>query len=187
MPRCPWAKTERAAAYHDTEWGVPSFDDQHLFEHLALECAQAGLSWETVLGKRARYQQVFHRFDITRVARMTEKDIASLLLDPGIIRNRQKIVATVKNANILARLGSFSDYLWGFVDGKPVVNRWRTSTDVPAITQLSEKISADMRKRGFAFAGPTGIYALMQSVGIVNDHLVTCRRWREVGRDGGSR
>lgn len=172
------------APYHDTEWGVPVHDDRRHFEFLVLEGAQAGLSWLTILKRRDGYRRAFAGFDAVKVARFTDRKVEALLQDPGIIRNRQKVVATVGNARhfleIQEELGSFDDYLWGFVDGKPVVNRWASVGQVPATTPLSDAVSADLRRRGFRFVGSTICYAHLQAVGVVNDHLTTCFRYAEL-------
>lgn len=176
--RCPWATTPASIAYHDAEWGVPVHDDRILFEFLTLEGAQAGLSWETVLRKRERYRKLFHEFDPLRVARMTPKAVDRILGDPGIIRNRAKIESAVGNARaVLAardEFGSFDAYVWRFVGGRPIVNRWRRMAQVPATSKESEAMSKELRRRGFRFVGPTICYAFMQAVGLVNDHLVEC-------------
>jgi DNA-3-methyladenine glycosylase I len=176
--RCHWAQTEPMIAYHDREWGVPVHDDRTLFEMLCLEGAQAGLSWEIVLRRRERYRELFRNFDPALVARMTPARIEKILQDPGIIRNRAKIESVVANAKALLKIrrefGSFDAYIWGFVDGKPIVNRRRRVEDVPASTERSEAMSRDLKKRGFSFVGPTICYAFMQAVGMVNDHRVSC-------------
>jgi DNA-3-methyladenine glycosylase I len=176
--RCPWATTPAMIAYHDAEWGVPVHDDRVLFEFLTLEGAQAGLSWETVLRKRERYFKLFHAFDPLRVARVTPKAVDRLLGDPGIIRNRAKIESVIGNARavLTARdeFGSFAAYVWQFVDGRPIVNRWRRMAQVPATSKDSDAMSKELRRRGFRFVGPTICYAFMQAVGLVNDHLVDC-------------
>jgi len=179
--RCPWGATDPLLRdYHDTEWGVPLHDDRQLFEFLCLEGAQAGLSWRTVLAKRERYREVFHDFDIARVAAMKDRELEKLLLDPGIIRNRLKVFATRDNAitalGVIDEFGSLDPYLWSFVDGKPLVNRWADSGSVPASTPLSDSMSKAMKKRGFRFIGSTILYSLMQATGMVNDHVVTCFR-----------
>ena len=179
--RCAWAADgELMQGYHDTEWGVPLHDDQSLFEFLCLEGAQAGLSWRTVLHKRDNYRGAFHQFDIARVAAMKDRELEKLLLDPGLIRNRLKITATRDNAKaalaVIDEHGSLDTYLWSFVDGKPVQNRWQTRGDVPASTSVSDRMSKDMKKRGFRFVGSTICYAFMQATGMVNDHLVECFR-----------
>ena len=167
-------------AYHDDEWGVPLHDDRQLFELLTLEGAQAGLSWSTILRKREGYRRAFAGFDVSTVAGFGPHDIERLLADPGIVRNRLKVEATVSNAarvlEVEDELGSFDAYLWAFVDGEPIVNRWRTLSEIPARTELSSEIAKDMKRRGFRFVGPTGIYAFMQSVGMVDDHLADCFR-----------
>jgi DNA-3-methyladenine glycosylase I len=179
--RCPWGATDPLLRdYHDTEWGTPLHDDQQLFEFLCLEGAQAGLSWRTVLAKRDHYRHVFHDFDIARVAAMKDRELEKLLLDPGIIRNRLKVFATRDNAitalSVIAEFGSLDNYLWSFVDGKPLVNRWTESSSVPASTPLSDSMSKAMKKRGFRFVGSTIVYSLMQATGMINDHLVGCFR-----------
>lgn len=184
LSRCPWARGEQYVAYHDTEWGVPTFDDRMLFEMLILEGAQAGLSWETILKKRGNYRLAFDGFDAARIAKYGEKQKARLLADAGIVRNRLKIDATISNAKSLLalqdELGSFADYLWGFVDGAPIQNRRATLKDVPARTEQSDAMSKDLKRRGFKFVGTTICYAFMQAVGMVNDHLVECFRHQEV-------
>ncbi len=182
--RCTWAQGDPLlAAYHDHEWGTPLHDDQALFEFLCLEGAQAGLSWRTVLHKRAHYRKVFHRFNIARVAAMTDAELEALLLDPGIIRNRLKVTAMRGNARIalevIAEFGSLDGYLWSFVDGEPLVNHWRTSAEIPAYTDVSDRMSKAMKKRGFRFVGTTICYAHMQATGMVNDHVVGCFRHGE--------
>jgi DNA-3-methyladenine glycosylase I len=170
--------------YHDTEWGVPLHDDVRHFEFITLDGAQAGLSWRTVLHKRARYREVFDGFDPAKVARYRKRKIESLLKDPGIIRNRMKIESAVRNARaflaIQDELGSFDDYVWGFVDGETRVNRWKKMSDVPATSAESDALSKDLKKRGFNFVGSTIIYAYMQAAGMVNDHVVSCFRHREL-------
>jgi DNA-3-methyladenine glycosylase I len=184
MQRCAWATDDLLRAYHDAEWGVPLHDDRLLFEFLCLEGAQAGLSWRTVLAKRERYREVFHGFDIERVARMTDRQLEKALDDPGIIRNRLKVTATRDNARAaLAAIdacGSLDACLWSFVDGRPIVNRWAKTTDVPATTAVSDRMSKDLKKRGFRFVGSTICYALMQATGMVNDHLTSCFRNHQV-------
>ncbi|WP_458070484.1 DNA-3-methyladenine glycosylase I [Rhodanobacter sp. BL-MT-08] len=182
--RCPWGATDPLLRdYHDTEWGVPLHDDRQLFEFLCLEGAQAGLSWRTVLAKRERYREVFHDFDIARVAAMKDRELEKLLLDPGIIRNRLKVFATRDNAitalGVIDEFGSLDHYLWSFVDGRPLVNRWADSGSVPASTPLSDGVSKAMKKRGFRFVGSTILYSLMQATGMVNDHVVTCFRYAD--------
>jgi DNA-3-methyladenine glycosylase I len=172
--------------YHDAEWGVPVHDDRRLFELLVLEGAQAGLSWATILNKRAAYRRAFARFDPRAVARFTAAQVRRLLGDPGIVRNRAKIVATIANARavlvVQREQGSLDAYLWRFVDGRPVQNRWRTPRDVPAETETARRLSRELKTRGFAFVGPTICYAFMQASGMVNDHLVGCFRRREIER-----
>ena len=184
--RCEWAGSDPLYIdYHDREWGVPVHDDRLLFEFLVLEGAQAGLSWITILKKRDRYRQVFDGFDPEKVARFDEKRVAELLADPGIVRNRLKVNGAVKNARAFLEtareFGSFDAYLWRFVEGKPIQNRWRSLAEIPAETEISRAMSKDLKKRGFTFVGPTICYALMQAVGMVNDHVVTCPRHGELG------
>jgi DNA-3-methyladenine glycosylase I len=184
--RCGWAGTDATyVGYHDTEWGVPVHDDQRLFEFIVLEGAQAGLSWITILRKRDAYRAAFDRFDPEKVARYDARRIEQLLKNEGIVRNRLKVESAVKNARafleVQEEFGSFDAYQWGFVDGKPVVNRYESMKQVPARTPLSDKISKDLKKRGFSFVGSTIIYAHMQAVGMVNDHVVDCFRYRQVG------
>jgi DNA-3-methyladenine glycosylase I len=185
MPRCPWATTEPAVAYHDEEWGVPSHDDRMLFEFLILEGAQAGLSWITILKKRENYRKAFDGFDAEKIARYGARDVKRLLADAGIVRNRLKIAATIQNAKafraVVKELGSFDAYLWSFVGGKPKQNRWRRMAQVPARTMESDAMSHDLVKRGFKFVGSTICYALMQATGMVNDHLVSCPRHLKLG------
>ena len=182
MQRCHWAPADDAlmCAYHDAEWGVPLHDDDALFEFLCLEGAQAGLSWRTVLAKRDNYRKAFHGFDIARVAAMKDRELGKLLLDPGIIRNRLKVAAARDNAiaaqKVIAESGSLDAYLWSFVGGKPLHNRWKDRSEVPASTPLSDRMSKELKKRGFRFVGTTICYSLMQATGMVNDHLVGCFR-----------
>ena len=183
--RCPWAGTDPLyIRYHDEEWGVPAHDDRHLFEMLILEGAQAGLSWITILRKRDRYRQVFDGFEPAKVARYREAKVARLLEDPGIVRNRLKVASTIDNAaaflEVQREFGTFARYLWRFVGDSPKVNAWRHMKDVPARTAESDALSKDLRTRGFRFVGSTICYAYMQAVGLVNDHLVTCPRHREL-------
>lgn len=184
--RCPWAKGDTYAEYHDREWGVPLHDDRMLFEFLILEGAQAGLSWLTILNKRANYRVAFDQFDPARVAKYDERKLAELLADPGIVRNRLKIASAVDNARaflvVQAEFGTFDRYIWQFVDGKPKQNRWGVLGDVPAKTPESDAMSKDLKRRGFRFVGSTICYAFMQAVGMVNDHLVDCFRHQEVQR-----
>jgi DNA-3-methyladenine glycosylase I len=183
--RCPWSEgvSETYLEYHDTEWGMPVWDDQRQFEFLILEGAQAGLSWSTVLHKREGYRNAFAGFDALKVSRFTSKKLEQLVQDSAIIRNRVKIAATVGNARafleVQAEFGSFCTYIWGFVDGKAVQNRWRTQNQVPATSPISDTLSKDLKKRGFKFVGSTIIYAHMQATGMVNDHLTGCYRYRE--------
>ena len=183
LSRCPWCGDDPLyVAYHDTEWGVPVHDDRLLFEFLVLEGAQAGLSWITILRKREGYRRAFAGFDPRRVARFGEREVAARLADPAIVRNRQKITAAVANARAFLAVqeewGSFDRYIWSFVDGAPIRNAWRSLDQIPASTPLSEKISRDLKGRGFRFVGPTIVYAHMQATGMVNDHLVSCFRYR---------
>jgi DNA-3-methyladenine glycosylase I len=185
--RCEWAGSDPLYVdYHDREWGVPVRDDRLLFEFLILEGAQAGLSWITILRKRERYREVFDGFEATRVARYTSRKIDRLLADPGIVRNRAKVEAAVTNAraflDVVDEFGSFATYVWQFVDGAPLENRWRRLSDVPAETDRSRAMSKDLKRRHFAFVGPTICYAFMQAVGMVNDHVVTCFRHAEIAR-----
>jgi len=165
-------------AYHDKEWGVPSRDERHLFEMLSLEGAQAGLSWATILNRRDGYRRAFSNFDTAKAAALTDRRLERLLEDPGIIRNRLKVYSTRSNAKafleVQKEFGSFASYIWGWVDGKPIVNRPRTLADLPATTELSDRISKDLKRRNFTFVGSTIVYAFLQSVGIVDDHLVGC-------------
>lgn len=182
--RCGWVNDDPLyIAYHDEEWGVPLHDDRRLFEILVLEGAQAGLSWYTILKKRDGYRRAFDGFDPERVARYDEKKVASLLQDPGIVRNRLKVQAAIGNARAWLDLResglAFSDFLWDFTGGEPVVNAWRRLEDVPASTPASEAMSRSLKKLGFRFVGPTICYAFMQAVGMVNDHTTTCFRWKE--------
>jgi len=179
--RCPWCGEDPLyVAYHDTEWGVPVRDDRTLFEFLVLEGAQAGLSWITVLRKRAGYREAFAHFDADKVARFSDHQLEQLLQDPGIVRNRLKVFGARQNARaflaVQQQFGSFSEYIWGFVDGQPIQNRWRSMAEVPAVTALAERISKDLKQRGFTFVGPTILYAHMQATGMVNDHLLDCAR-----------
>ncbi len=183
--RCAWVSDDPLyIAYHDEEWGVPVRDDALLFEFLILETFQAGLSWITVLRKRENFRKAFHGFDYQRIATYSEKKIQSLLQDAGIIRNKLKVRATVTNAQAFIKIqeefGSFSDYIWAFTDGKVIKNKWKEVADAPAKTPLAEKISKDLKKRGFKFVGPTVIYAHMQATGMVNDHTTDCFRYGEV-------
>ena len=185
--RCPWATSDPVyVAYHDEEWGVPLHDDRRLFEMLVLEGAQAGLSWLTILKRRDAYRRAFDGFDPRVVARYGEPEIARLLADSGIIRNRLKVRAAVTNAraflDVQAEFGSFDRYIWNFVDGRPLQNAWQQLTDIPARTALSDTLSKDLKRRGFSFVGSTICYAHMQATGMVNDHLVDCFRYHAVQR-----
>jgi DNA-3-methyladenine glycosylase I len=190
MPkRCEWAgPSPEYLAYHDEEWGVPSHDDRHLYEMLTLEGAQAGLSWSTILRKREGYRAAFAQFDPAKVARFDRRKVERLLQDPGIVRNRLKVESTVNNARgvleVQDEFGSLDSYMWQFVEGKPIVNRWRKLGDIPAETAESKAMSKDLKRRGFRFVGPTVCYAFMQAVGMVNDHVTSCFRYREVSAQG---
>ncbi len=181
--RCEWAAEEPNMSYHDKEWGRPQHDDQKLFEFLVLEGAQAGLSWTTILNRREGYRKAFSDFDAKKVAKYSEKRIEKLLKDESIIRNKLKINSAVNNAKqflkVQKEFGSFDKYLWGFVNGKPIKNSFKKYTDLPASTEISEKLSRDLKKRGFNFVGPTICYALMQAIGMVNDHTVECFRFQK--------
>ncbi|HPF84406.1 MAG TPA: DNA-3-methyladenine glycosylase I [Aminivibrio sp.] len=184
--RCPWPGSDPLyVAYHDEEWGTPVRDDGKLFEFLLLEGAQAGLSWITILRRREEYRRAFDGFDPEKIARYDERKIAVLLGDSGIVRNRRKIEGAVNNARAYLRLresmGSLSSFLWGFVDGQPVINRWKSIEEIPAVTPLAEKISKAMKREGFVFFGPVIAYAHMQATGLVNDHLLSCFRHPEAG------
>jgi len=186
LVRCEWVPQDNDLyiEYHDKEWGVPVHDDRKLFEMLTLEGAQAGLSWLTILKRRDGYKRVFDDFDVTKIARYSDKRVEKLLLDTGIIRNRLKVISTVINAKVFIKVqeefGSFDNYLWGFVDHRPVVNSFKTESELPAKTALSDTISNDMKKRGFKFVGSTSIYALIQSIGMVNDHTTDCFRYNDI-------
>ncbi len=185
MKRCGWVSDDPlSAAYHDEEWGVPVHDDRVLFEFLLLEGAQAGLSWSTILRKREGYRKAFSGFDPRRVARYDRRKLERLLADPGIVRNRLKVASAVANASaflaVQEEFGSFDAYVWRFVDGGPIRNRWRRLRDVPASTRESETLSRDLKKRGFRFVGATICYAFMQATGMVNDHLTDCFRHSEI-------
>lgn len=185
--RCDWSTSDPLyIQYHDEEWGVPLHDERALFEFLTLEGAQAGLSWITILRKRENYRIAFDNFDPEKVARYGNKKFEKLMNDAGIVRNRQKIQAAIDNARAFLKVqdefGSFDKYIWGFVDGKPLRNEWRTLRDIPAKTPLSETISKDLIKRSFRFVGPTIVYAHMQATGMVNDHLVGCFRYKKVSK-----
>jgi len=182
VTRCKWAEGVNLnyIQYHDEEWGVPVFDDQVQFEFLILEGAQAGLSWSTILNKREGYRKAFVGFDPVKVARFTEKRVEKLLLDPSIVRNRLKVTSAVTNARaflaVQNEFGSFSEYIWGFVGGKPLQNKFKKDSDIPATSPESDALSKDLKKRGFKFVGSTIIYAHMQATGMVNDHVVGCFR-----------
>lgn len=184
-PRCPWCGSDPLYVdYHDTEWGVPCRDERTLFEFLILEGAQAGLSWITILRKRENYRRAFDNFDPAKIARYGEREVARLLNDSGIVRNRLKIAASIGNAratlDLYERGDTLDQLLWKFVDGRPRINRWRSASEVPAITPEAEALSAELKRRGFRFIGPTVMYAHMQATGMVNDHLVTCARHAEL-------
>jgi len=185
--RCPWCLGfEKYIKYHDEEWGVPVYSDRKHFEFLVLESAQAGLSWATILKKREGYAQAFEDFDYQKVASFTEAEIEALMGNAAIVRNRLKIQAAVNNAQrfieIQEHFGTFSDYIWSFVEGKPVQNEWKSMSVVPAATELSNQIARDLKQRGFKFLGSTIVYSHLQATGIVNDHLVQCFRYQEVKR-----
>ncbi|MCL2764995.1 MAG: DNA-3-methyladenine glycosylase I [Treponema sp.] len=185
MKRCEWsASCELYTEYHDREWGVPVFDDRKHFEFLILESAQAGLSWITILKKRENYRKAYDNFEPKKVARYTEAKKAELLANAGIVRNRLKIESSIINAQkfleIQKEAGSFSNYIWGFINGKPVVGKWRNIGEIPAKTELSDKISLDLKKRGFKFLGSTIMYSHLQATGIINDHLMDCFRYKEI-------
>ena len=184
LARCSWASNEFNTRYHDEEWGVPVHDDRLWFEFLILEGAQAGLSWDTILQKRERYRKVLSGFDPAKVARFDGKKVRELLRDPGIVRNRLKLASTVTNAQAFLRVqkgfGSFDKFIWQFVGGAPIQNKWKRQKEVPAKSALSIALSKDLLKRGFRFVGPTICYAFMQATGLVNDHLVSCHRFRQL-------
>jgi DNA-3-methyladenine glycosylase I len=193
MPtRCAWADPEDPLmlAYHDEEWGVPSHDDRHLFEMLTLEGAQAGLSWRTILHKREGYRRAFARFDAKAVARFGDDDVALLLADPGIVRNRLKVASTIENAKavlaVTAETGSLEGFLWRLAGGFPRKNRWRRLDEIPSETETSRAMSKALKARGFRFVGPTVCYAFMQATGMVDDHVTSCFRRRELGRTPGA-
>jgi DNA-3-methyladenine glycosylase I len=185
MERCPWCEGfDLYRQYHDTEWGVPLHDDRALFELLILEGAQAGLSWSTVLKKREHYRLVFNGFSPECIARYDDRKVAELLADPGIIRNRAKVAATIQNANVFLAITAegqkFSDFLWRFVDGKPIQNAWKSMADVPSKTVCSDAMSKELARAGFKFVGSTICYAFMQASGMVNDHMISCQRHAEI-------
>lgn len=185
MRRCSWAEgSELEMAYHDKEWGVPLRDDRSLFEFLCLEGAQAGLSWRTILQKRAAYKELFHNFEIDEVATMTDEELEEILLNPAIIRNRLKVFGFRKNAqaaqNVTSEHGSLTEYVWSFTDGQPINNGFEKMSDIPAVTKISDQMSKTLKQDGFTFVGSTICYAFMQAAGMVNDHLIDCFRFEEV-------
>ncbi len=186
MPNsCSWpTKSDLMIAYHDTEWGVPLHDDRTIFEFMLLDAMQAGLSWDIILKKRENFRKAFHDFDPVKIAKYTQRDVDRLLRNEGIIRNRLKIKAAITNAQqflkVQKEFGTFDKYLWQFVGGKPIVNKWKTLKQMPARSKESDEMSADLKQRGFKFVGSTICYAFMQAAGMVNDHLVGCWRWKEV-------
>lgn len=184
-PRCAWLHDDPLMlTYHDEEWGTPEHDDRALYEKLVLDGAQAGLSWRTILHRREGYRKAFRGFHPEKIARWGERQVARLLADEGIIRNRQKVRSAIDNAHaflaVQDEVGSFDRFLWDFVDGEPIVNRWKRLEQVPAQTPLSETVSKELKRRGFSFVGPTIIYAYMQAIGMINDHVTQCFRWAEV-------
>jgi DNA-3-methyladenine glycosylase I len=188
LKRCAWAQGSEPnmLKYHDIEWGVPVHNDRKLFEFLILEGAQAGLSWQTILNRRSNYRKAFDNFDTKKIAKYTSRDVKRLLSDAGIIRNRLKVEATIDNAKrfleVKKQFGSFDKYIWQFVEGRPIKNRFKELSELPAQTKDSEAMSRDLKKRGFRFVGPTICYAFMQAVGLVNDHTTDCFRYQEVNR-----
>ena len=185
MERCPWpGKDEMYIKYHDEEWGVPVHDDSKHFEFLVLEGAQAGLSWLTILKRRENYRKAYDNFNPAKVSKYDEAKVEKLLADAGIIRNRKKIESSINNAKLFLEVqkefGSFDNYIWSFVNHKPVINSWKKLSEIPATTELSDRISKDLKKRGFSFVGSTIIYAHIQAIGLVNDHLVSCFRYRQL-------
>ena len=183
--RCGWPGNDPLMVeYHDKEWGNPLHDDKKIFEFLILEGAQAGLSWSTILKRREGYRKAFANFDVKKVAKFTENDVKRLLDDPGIIRNKLKVRATIKNAQhfieVQKEFGSFDKYIWQFVGGKPIKNKFKSMKEIPAVTKEAEALSKDLKKRGFSFVGPTIMYAHMQATGMVNDHIVDCFRYNEI-------
>ncbi len=184
MKRCPWGTADELyIRYHDDEWGVPVYDDKKQFEFLVLESAQAGLSWHTILKKRENFRAAYDGFDVQKVAKYDEDKIVELMQNAGIIRNRRKIESSINNAKLFIEIqkefGSFCNYIWGFVDGKPLVNEWTDISKIPAKTELSDQLSKDMKKRGFKFLGSIILYSHLQATGLVNDHLKSCFRWME--------
>jgi DNA-3-methyladenine glycosylase I len=186
IKRCGWANKQPDIDYHDNEWGVPVHDDNKLFEFLLLEFFQAGLSWTTILKKRENFRKAFDQFDYQKIARYNQKKIDELLANTGIIRNKRKIHAAIRNAQAFIKVreefGSFNNYIWSFVDFKPLINRWNNQKEVPASTELSDKISKDLKNRGFTFFGTTICYAHMQATGMVNDHTTDCFRYEEINQ-----
>ena len=186
LKRCAWPEngTELMMLYHDKEWGVPVHDDNHLFELLILEGAQAGLSWNTILNKRENYRKAFDNFNVKKVAKYNSRKVQKLLQDEGIVRNKLKVNSAIRNANVFLDIqkefGSFDSYIWGFVKGKPIQGKRKRMKDIPALTELSDEISKDLKKRGMNFVGSTIIYAFMQSMGLVNDHEIGCFRYKEL-------
>lgn len=184
MPRCPWGtKDELYIKYHDEDWGVPVHDDHKQFEFLVLESAQAGLSWYTILKKRENYREAYDGFDPEKVAKYDEEKVEELMQNAGIVRNRRKIEASVNNAKrfleIQKEFGNFCNYIWKFVDNKPLINHWKDMSEMPAKTELSDRVSRDLKKRGFKFLGSTIVYSHLQATGLINDHLTNCFRWKE--------
>ena len=183
MIRCVWAEAnDLERNYHDTEWGVPCHNSRKLFEKLCLEGAQAGLSWDTILRKRDEYRRVFHDFDIEKVAQMTDDELEKILQNSSVVRNRLKIFSVRKNALAtleIMKIQDFSGYIWGFVGGKTIQNSWRDASEIPTMTEISERMSKDLKRCGFAFVGPTICYAFMQAMGLVNDHVVNCFKYKE--------
>jgi len=191
VSRCEWCLgSDLMMAYHDGEWGVPLHDDHKLFEFMVLDAFQAGLSWSTILNKRENFRKSFDNFDPAKIARYTDKKIERLLADPGIVRNRQKVVATVNNAKAFLKtqgeFGSFDNFIWRFVGGRPKRNRWKTMRQIPATSKESDAMSKELKSRGFKFVGSTICYAFMQAAGMVNDHIVGCFRYSEVNREQGA-
>lgn len=187
MKRCEWPKNDLAIKYHDEEWGVPLHDERGLFEFIVLEGAQAGLSWDTILAKRENYRKAFDNFDAKKIARYSDARVEKLLQNAGIIRNRLKVNAAVTNAKcflaVQKEFGSFDKYIWGFVGGKPIVNKRKKTSEIPATSDVSDAISKDLKSRGFKFVGSTIMYAHMQATGMVNDHLVSCFRYKEISHE----
>jgi DNA-3-methyladenine glycosylase I len=185
--RCAWTSSPLMDHYHDSEWGVPCFDERALFEAIVLDGMQAGLSWQTVLKKREAFRRALADFDVKKVAQFGDADIERLLGDAAIIRNRQKILASISNAQAFIATqkeqGSFARYIWSFTDGKPLLNKWSTMHEVPAETELARVVSKDLLRRGFKFVGPTITYAFLQAIGVVNDHTTDCFRYRQVGKE----